>query len=64
MVANNVGITLLPKMAVDAGIAANVAGISTAEISGQNIKRGIGLIWRNKSPRVNDYLLFAKYLTR
>jgi hypothetical protein len=44
MVANNVGITLLPKMAVDAGIAANVAGISTAEISGQNIKRGIGLI--------------------
>lgn len=64
MIANGLGITLLPKMAVDAGITSNVIGLSTAGFADQNIRREIGLIWRKNSPRVKDYLLLAGYLTR
>lgn len=64
MVANGVGITLLPQMAFDSGILAGINGISTAEFTDQNIWREIGLIWRKNSPRVNDYLLLANYFTR
>jgi LysR family hydrogen peroxide-inducible transcriptional activator len=64
MIANGLGITLLPKMALDAGITSSVTGLSTTGFKDQNIRRGIGLIWRKNSPREKDYLLLAEYLTR
>ena len=64
MVANEIGITLLPKMAVDAGITSRINGIATAELKGKGIEREIGLVWRKKSPRVEDYLILADYLAR
>lgn len=64
MVANNVGITLLPEMAVNAGITANVSGVAITGFTNKKIQREIGLVWRKGSPRVNDYLVLADYLTK
>ncbi|HAD09285.1 MAG TPA: LysR family transcriptional regulator [Porticoccaceae bacterium] len=62
MVANGIGITLLPKMALDAGITKNSPGVSTLEFTGKKVKREVGLVWRKESPRVKDYQLLAEYL--
>ena len=64
MVANGIGMTLLPKMALDAGITSSVGGITTADFAAKNIQREIGLVWRKKSPRVKDYLILASYLAK
>ncbi|RLA52844.1 MAG: hydrogen peroxide-inducible genes activator [Gammaproteobacteria bacterium] len=67
MIANGVGITLLPAMAVDAGILSSVSGMSTAEFAEPyrgRIRREIGLAWRKNSPREKDYLILANYLVR
>jgi len=64
MVANGVGITLLPKMAVDKGILKGVSGVATKAFSAAGVQRGIGLVWRKASPRVNDYLKLAEYFAR
>lgn len=64
MVANGIGITLLPEMALEAGITDNSPGLATLEFARKEVKREIGLVWRKESPRVNDYLLLAQYLTK
>ena len=64
MVANGIGITLLPRMALEAGVTSNSPGVATLEFTGKEIKREIGLVWRKESPRVNDYRLLAEYLTK
>ncbi|MBV1930918.1 MAG: hydrogen peroxide-inducible genes activator, partial [Porticoccaceae bacterium] len=64
MVANGIGITLLPEMALDAGITANAQGVTTTEFTTKNIRREIGLVWRKESPRAQDYLALADYLTK
>lgn len=64
MVANGIGITLLPEMALDAGITANARGVATTEFTTKNIRREIGLVWRKESPRAQDYLVLADYLTK
>ena len=55
MVANNIGITLLPQMAVDANIH-NGTNIETKVFNEEQVWRSIGLMWRNKSPRQNEFL--------
>lgn len=64
MVANGIGITLLPQMALDAGITANARGVATTAFTTKNIRREIGLVWRKESPRVRDYLVLADYLSK
>lgn len=56
MVVNNIGITLLPEMAVNANIThdtdAQIRSINTK----QEISRTIALVWRKNSPRVNEFI--------
>lgn len=50
MVANGIGITLLPQMAVGAGIAGGT-GLVVKPFQQANVTRKIGLMWRKKTPR-------------
>jgi LysR family hydrogen peroxide-inducible transcriptional activator len=50
MAANGIGVTLLPQMAVEAGIAGNTA-LVVKPFDQPNITRQIGLMWRKKTPR-------------
>jgi LysR family hydrogen peroxide-inducible transcriptional activator len=60
MVRAGLGATLLPKMAVDAGLAAN-AGLAVSPLSGTSPARKIGLAWRKGSGRREDCELLARY---
>ena len=61
MVANNLGVTLLPKMAVDKGLIMNT-GLVIKEFSEKSVKRSIGLVWRSSSSKVADLSLLAEYI--
>ena len=50
MVANDIGVTLLPGMAVKAGIVGN-APLTVRSFAQTNVTRKIGLMWRKKTPR-------------
>ena len=54
MVANDMGITILPKMAVDANILQGT-NVKTRSFSEANVWRSIGLMWRNKSSRQDEF---------
>jgi LysR family hydrogen peroxide-inducible transcriptional activator len=61
MVANGLGVTLLPEMAV----AANVLGDTNLQLkhfSSENVCRKIGMAWRKSDPRREDYLLLAEFI--
>lgn len=60
MVANGLGVTLLPKMAVESGILAGT-GLVTRPIADAGV-RGIGLAWRPSSPRKVDFRALAEML--
>jgi len=60
MVATGLGVTLLPKMAIDAGIV-NGTGIQLIPMA-QKPSRGIGLVWRGSSARVDEFNLLAEAL--
>ncbi|NFV82020.1 hydrogen peroxide-inducible genes activator [Magnetospirillum aberrantis] len=60
MVANGLGITLLPKMAVDCGVLAGT-GLVARPIMDAGV-RGIGLAWRPSSPRKADFRALAEVL--
>jgi LysR family hydrogen peroxide-inducible transcriptional activator len=61
MVENRIGMTLLPQMAIDAGILANTS-IETRPLTSPDAKRTIALAWRPSSPRAEEYRLFAQAL--
>jgi LysR family transcriptional regulator, hydrogen peroxide-inducible genes activator len=61
MVENRIGMTLLPQMAIDAGILTNTA-IETRPLASPDAKRSIALAWRPSSPRADEYRLFAQAL--
>ena len=50
MVANEIGVTLLPRMAVDANIVGS-APLAVRAFDQNNVTRQIGLMWRKKTPR-------------
>lgn len=60
MVDNGLGLTLLPKMAVDAGIARSTH-VGLRPLEGKNLSRQIGFAWRPTSPRENDFILLAGF---
>lgn len=60
MVDNGLGVTLLPKMAIDAGIA-RATGIQLRPIEGESLGRHIGLAWRASSPREHEFSLLADF---
>lgn len=61
MVAGGLGITLVPKLAVDAGVAAHT-GVEIRPLEGAGGWRSIGLAWRAGSPRAGEYRSFAPLL--
>lgn len=58
MVASGIGVTLLPQMAIDAGMAA-VENIRLIPLQ-KPAFRQIGLVWRVSSPRAQEYELLAQ----
>lgn len=61
MVENRIGMTLLPQMAIDAGILAGTS-IETRPLASPDARRSIALAWRPSSPRADEYRLLAKAL--
>ncbi len=61
MVDNRLGITLLPKMAIDAGILLNTRVIAKS-FDADRAKRTIALVWRKRSPREEEFRLLAREL--
>jgi len=61
MVDNGLGVTMLPEMALDAGILDHTRVIARP-LEAQHPARRIALVWRNGSPREKEFRLFAKAL--
>lgn len=61
MVANGLGVSLLPRMALEAGILEGT-GIAARELDGDMPARIIGLVWRRSSCRKEDFRLFGEFL--
>jgi LysR family hydrogen peroxide-inducible transcriptional activator len=60
MVAGGLGVTLLPQMAVDAGLAKG-SGITTSRLDDPEAKRRIGFVWRRSSPRKAEFRKLSNY---
>jgi len=60
MVDNGLGVTLLPKMAVDAGLTRGT-GVQVRPLEGARAQRRIGFCWRPSSPRKEEYRLFSDF---
>jgi LysR family hydrogen peroxide-inducible transcriptional activator len=54
MVASGLGVTLLPRLAVEGGITNGLA-IELRPLSGTGAWRTIGLAWRPNAPRAEEY---------
>jgi LysR family hydrogen peroxide-inducible transcriptional activator len=61
MVDNGLGLTLVPKMAVDAGILDGTS-LVPRKIDAERSSREIALVWRRRSPREKEFRLLAKAL--
>lgn len=61
MVDNDLGVTLLPEMALDAGILEGTS-IQARPLDAKNPSRRIALVWRKGSPREKDFQLLASVL--
>lgn len=60
MVAGGMGVTLLPQMAVDAGLAKGT-GITTTRLDDPGATRKIGFAWRPSSARKAEFKTLAEY---
>lgn len=60
MVDNGLGLTLLPKMAIDAGITRGT-GVQVRPLEGKVISRKIGFAWRASSPRKQDFACLSEF---
>jgi LysR family hydrogen peroxide-inducible transcriptional activator len=61
MVDNGLGMTMLPEMAIDAGIL-HETGVVARPLKAKNASREIALIWRKNSPRAEEFKLLAQEL--
>ena len=61
MVAGGLGVTLLPRIAVDAGVTLGTSLI-TRPIAAAGAWRTLGLAWRPNAPRAADYRALAPHL--
>ncbi len=61
MVANYIGITLLPEMALDARILSGTQA-RTRPFSEAGVSRTIGLAWRRKTPRSREYRALGEFI--
>ncbi len=63
MVDNGLGVTMLPEMAVDAGILEHTQ-VTARPLDAENAARHIALVWRKASPRERDFRLLADMLAK
>ncbi len=61
MVDNGLGLTMLPEMALDAGIL-NGTNVVARPLKAANANREIVLVWRKNSPRSEEFRLLAEEL--
>lgn len=61
MVDNGLGVTMLPHMAIEAGILNNT-NVVARPLKGRHTSRQIALIWRTNSPRAEEFRLLAQEL--
>lgn len=61
MVDNGLGVTMLPEMAIDAGILTGT-DIIARPLKAANANRHIALVWRKNSPRGDEFRLLAEEL--
>ena len=61
MVDNGLGLTMLPQMAIDAGILGGT-GVIARPLDSEHAARRIALIWRKSSPREKEFQLLAEAL--
>jgi LysR family transcriptional regulator, hydrogen peroxide-inducible genes activator len=61
MVENGLGVTMLPEMAITAGILEHTH-IVARPLAADNPSRSIALIWRKASPRGKEFKLLADVL--
>ena len=61
MVDNGLGVTMLPEMALKAGILDHTGLIARA-LEADDAARQIALVWRRASPREKDFRLLAEVL--
>ena len=61
MVDNGLGLTMLPEMALDAGIL-NGTNVVARPLKSSNANREIALVWRKNSPRGEEFRLLAEEL--
>jgi LysR family hydrogen peroxide-inducible transcriptional activator len=62
MVANGYGATLLPRIAVDAGL--NDKRVKLLRFADPEPRRSIGLAWRRTSPRKADFVALGQVITK
>jgi LysR family transcriptional regulator, hydrogen peroxide-inducible genes activator len=63
MVDNGLGMTMVPQMAVSAGLLA-ATGVVTRELDSDEDHRSIALVWRRNSPREKEFRMLAEILRR
>ena len=61
MVDNGLGLTMLPEMAITAGILHDT-NVVARPIKGRHTSREIALVWRPNSPRAEEFRLLAQEL--
>ncbi|MFC3101236.1 hydrogen peroxide-inducible genes activator [Altererythrobacter lauratis] len=61
MVDNGLGLTMLPEMAITAGIL-HETNVVARPLKGRHTSRQIALIWRTNSPRAEEFRLLAQEL--
>jgi LysR family hydrogen peroxide-inducible transcriptional activator len=61
MVDNGLGLTMLPEMAVEAGILHDTH-IVARPLQSDHAYREIALVWRKNSPRAEEFRLLAQEL--
>jgi len=61
MVANGLGMTLLPAMSIDADVLGDTH-LQLKHFSNENVSREVGMAWRKSDPRREEYLLLAEFV--
>jgi len=63
MVANGLGVTLLPAMSVEADVLGDTK-LTLKHFIKENVNREIGMAWRRSDPRRDDYRLLAEFIRK
>jgi len=63
MVDNGLGVTLLPRLAIEAGITKGTS-LAVIPLEGKAAAREIGLAWRRKTARRAEFQLLGRELRR